>query len=389
MEMTKKYLKELCKENGLYTTPEINDKLFLHCKGFKAIENLEEYVGLKALWLESNAISKIEGLDKQTSLKTLFLHENLIEKIENLENLTELDSLNLSKNCLHKIENLSNLTKLTSLNVSYNHLRSREDVEEVLKLPLLQTLDLQHNKLNDPDIVSLVSAIPDLRVLYLLGNPVVKDIKHYRKVIVSKCQQLKYLDDRPVFDDERRRCNVWAKCLEETGSFEAAQEAERQEILLIRQEKDAADERNYKAFQALMEQGLAERNKNKNTSAADKENCEINIFTGETIIEVPSATPQEKAKANNEPVQTLSLPQRQQKASISNEPPSKEVVKDNVVQGNKEAEDSTKWTSYDIIEEDDVVLEITNEEEATSQQLSQPTVPTTTINANIDLLALD
>lgn len=60
----------------------------------------------------------------------------------------------------------------------------------------LQTLDLQHNHINDVAVVDIVSAMKDLRVLYLQGNPVVKLIRHYRKTLVSKCLTLKYLDNR-------------------------------------------------------------------------------------------------------------------------------------------------------------------------------------------------
>lgn len=59
-----------------------------------------------------------------------------------------------------------------------------------------QTLDLQHNRINDVDVVDIVAAMRDLRVLYLQGNPVVKHIRHYRKTLVSECASLKYLDDR-------------------------------------------------------------------------------------------------------------------------------------------------------------------------------------------------
>jgi hypothetical protein len=43
-----------------------------------------------------------------------------------------------------------------------------------------------------------------------MGNPVIKNIQNYRKTIVSRCQSLTYLDDRPVFEKERLLCNAWA-----------------------------------------------------------------------------------------------------------------------------------------------------------------------------------
>lgn len=59
---------------------------------------------------------------------------------------------------------------------------------------------MQHNRIKDPDVVGIFSVMKDLRVLYLQGNPVVKHIQHYRKALVSKCTNLKYLDDRSVLN---------------------------------------------------------------------------------------------------------------------------------------------------------------------------------------------
>ena len=209
MQMNVQTIKKLCREQGLYTTPSVNDKLYLHYKGFEKIQNLEEYTGLKALWLEGNGLREIEGLDEQKLLRTLYLHENLIEKIKGLDSQADLDTLNLSTNYITKIENLSQCTKISSLVLSNNRLATVDDIEHVLLLPSLQTLDIQNNKIDDPLVVDIVSQLPDLRVLYLQGNPVVKKVPHYRKCLIYKCKNLKYLDDRPVFDEERRRVNAW------------------------------------------------------------------------------------------------------------------------------------------------------------------------------------
>lgn len=293
-QMTKPFLKKLCKDTGLYGTPSVNDKLYLHYKGFRNIENLEEYTGVKALWLEGNGLPKIEGLQNMTLLRSLYIHENMIETIEGLDATVDLDTINLSKNFIKKIENLSQCTKLSTLNLSFNGLTTAESIEHILDIPSLQTLDIQSNKIDDPDVLDLFSRMPDLRVLYLMGNPVVKKIPHYRKTIIAKCQHLKYLDDRPVFEEERRRVNAWAAALE-TGGLEAAQEAERQELKNIRQEKDDADERNFRAFEQMIRQGQAIRTQREAQEVRDGTffprpgASEFNPFSGEQIVNVPES----------------------------------------------------------------------------------------------------
>lgn len=75
--MTLRYLKQLCKEQKGYQTPELNDILYLHFKGFSKIENLNHYSGLKSLWLEGNGIGKIENLGKCELLIYLWLGSSL------------------------------------------------------------------------------------------------------------------------------------------------------------------------------------------------------------------------------------------------------------------------------------------------------------------------
>ena len=292
-EMTREFLKKLCKENGLYTTPSINDKLYLHYKGFNSISNLEEYTGLKALWLEGNGLVHISGLDNQTLIKSLYLHENCVEKIEGLDALTLLDTLNLSKNYIQKIENLSHMKSLSSLNLGHNLLSTYESIEHILEVPSIQTVDVQHNKIEDAKVLDIFAAMPDLRVLYLMGNPVVKNIRNYRRAVVSRCKNLKYLDDRPVFDEERRRTEAWAKVIEGGGTNDEALEAERQELKQIRKEKDELDERNFRAFEQLMREGQEIRRlrelEQAQEAATGTGNVEVNPFSGEEVIHVPES----------------------------------------------------------------------------------------------------
>ena len=239
-----KLLKE--KDKLYYRTPELNEILYLNYRGFNKLENLHIFPELKCIYIEGNCIQKLEGFETNTQLRCLYIHENSIEKIEGLENNEELRNLNLSENLIKKVEGLGSLEVLENLQLKRNRIGKEGigDVEGLLECPSISCLDISYNMIDFPEIVEdIFGRLPNLKVLYLQGNPVCKKIKNYRKHIVSTLRILTYLDDRPVFEDERRATMAW-----KMGGLDA----EREERKKMREETDEKDRKQRVAFSEMM-----------------------------------------------------------------------------------------------------------------------------------------
>merc|ERR1719199_1842907 len=274
VDMTREAIQAITKELKQYRSPALNDKLYLHFKGWKKIEEcLGEYSGVRALWLEGNGLRTLDNLGNLKELRCLYVQQNCLESLEGVEENGELDSINASNNCIKTVSGVAHLKRLNTLQLAHNRLATPEDVAHLAECRTIGVLDISNNKLEDPVVLDILAKMENLHVLQMQGNPVTRKIKHYRKTVIARCQKLTYLDDRPVFEDERRTVTAWAcggaghKCGEgevptaenlyealTEGSFDKnkAHEAEKEERKNIREEKEEKERRNREAFREMM-----------------------------------------------------------------------------------------------------------------------------------------
>ena len=249
--LSNKFLYEMVKSNWkkYYRTAALNDSLYLHYNGFRTIRNLEQFSGLKCLYFEGNGCNSLKGLEQNLQLRSLFIQENVIETIEGLDSLKELRQINLNENVIKKVAGLKNCTALDTLYLKRNRLGMNEggDIDALkglLERPTLHCVDLSDNYLTDPAILpEIFEKMPNIRVLYTQGNKFCNKIPAYRKTMIHKLPLLTYLDDRPVFPEDRRRAEAYAR-----GGIEA----ERAEVKQIKKEKEDSHWKNHEEFQNMV-----------------------------------------------------------------------------------------------------------------------------------------
>lgn len=143
---------------------------------------------LRHLSLADNSITSISQNSLSPLSNTLYsldLSSNLFSQIpDSLATLTALRALNLS-HCM--IDSLNSLTRnplpaITALNLRANRLQSLAGVE---KLFPLERLDLRDNRLVDPMELARLTGIPDIREIWVEGNPFTRTHKDYRVTIFN------------------------------------------------------------------------------------------------------------------------------------------------------------------------------------------------------------
>ncbi|KAJ1335306.1 nischarin [Microdochium nivale] len=143
---------------------------------------------LRHISLADNSLTTVSAISMMPLAETLWsldLSSNLFTQIpDSLASLTALRALNLS-NCM--IDSLHSLLRnplpaITALNLRANRLQSIAGVE---KLYPLERLDLRDNRITDPTELARLTGIPDLREIWIEGNPFTRTHRNYRITIFN------------------------------------------------------------------------------------------------------------------------------------------------------------------------------------------------------------
>lgn len=206
------WLRKICMQSQGFETPSLNSQLSLQYKGIRKIEGLEEYTGVKSMFLDCNGISKIENLEALTGLVQIYLQQNCIEKIENLHCQVNLVYLNLAQNNIKVVENLSACRSLETLNLASNKIVEVESLQGLTECPSLKSIDVSQNYIEDGEAFMNFwpENTPNVECLYLHHNTCSSTMKNYRRRMISGLPNLRFLDQRPCFDLERVGAEAWA-----------------------------------------------------------------------------------------------------------------------------------------------------------------------------------
>ncbi|KAL2126965.1 hypothetical protein VTI74DRAFT_11550 [Chaetomium olivicolor] len=147
---------------------------------------------LRHLSLADNSLTAIPAASLaplSNTLGSLDLSSNLFTQIpDSLATLTALRALNLA-HCM--IDSLHSLTRnplpaITALNLRANRLQSIAGIEKLLPL---ERLDLRDNRLTDPMELARLTGLPEIREIYVEGNPFTRTHRDYRITIFNLFRQ--------------------------------------------------------------------------------------------------------------------------------------------------------------------------------------------------------
>ncbi|KAL1880453.1 hypothetical protein Plec18167_003857 [Paecilomyces lecythidis] len=143
---------------------------------------------LRHLSLADNSLMSISTASLApvaNTLHSLDLSSNLFTEVpDSLASLVSLRALNLSNCMINSLHSLSKtpLPAITALNLRGNRLQSLAGIERLLSL---ERLDLRDNQLSDPTELARLTGLPEIREIWVSGNPFTKTHSGYRVTIFN------------------------------------------------------------------------------------------------------------------------------------------------------------------------------------------------------------
>ncbi|XP_074051374.1 uncharacterized protein LOC141494135 [Macrotis lagotis] len=162
------------------------------------MNDLCAYTGLSKLILDNNEIKDIKGLGNCKNLSHLSLANNTISKIDGLSSLP-IKILCLSNNRIGEVTCLQNMKVLQHLDLSGNIISSLQGLENH---DLLETINLEDNKIAELSEIKHIENLPLLRVLNLLKNPL-QEKSDYWLFVLYTLPRLTELDRKKIKVEEK------------------------------------------------------------------------------------------------------------------------------------------------------------------------------------------
>ncbi|KAK7073405.1 Protein tilB [Halocaridina rubra] len=187
-----------------------------------------------------------------STLEEIALHQRDIERIEHLHRwCPRLRILLLQGNLISHIENLGRFRDLEYLNLALNNLESVQGLE---RCEALNKMDFTGNFITDLTSLTSLQDLPNLRELYLTGNPCTF-YRGYRSWVICTLLSLKELDGTPITRSER------LKALQVLYQAEAT----------VREDQEAAIEKRKMEKQNYKKEETEKQNKEKVRNISDEE----------------------------------------------------------------------------------------------------------------------
>jgi len=170
-----------------------------------------EEVRLCPIAMMKPLITKMDNsLSTLKKCKHLRMSSNAIAKIEGLAGCDSLQIISLGRNNLKKIEGLNDLSDtLEQIWISYNQIASLAGIE---KLVNLQVLLMSNNKIDKWPEVERLQALPKLRDLNLVNNPIWTKTEgeglSWRIELLKRLDKIKVIDGQLVEDEEREQAKA-------------------------------------------------------------------------------------------------------------------------------------------------------------------------------------